>query len=122
MYNVYLGLVEAQELIYREGVVIPFPGTILREGSEGEDVTVLQNYLNYISRSYPNIPTLPVTGYYGPQTAAAVSAFLREFGLADNDSVNASAWYAITNVYEDLYLGNTASAGQFPGYDTGGAA
>ena len=33
MYNVYRGLVDSQDITYREGVVIPFPGVTLLEGA-----------------------------------------------------------------------------------------
>lgn len=121
LYNVYRGLVESLDLTYREGVVVPFPGTLLQQGSEGEDVALLQNYLNYIARTYPAIPTLPVTGFFGPQTEEAVRAFLNYFGLPGNpEVVNAAIWNSITNIYSDLYEGNIASAGQYPGYAVGG--
>ncbi|MBQ4324761.1 MAG: peptidoglycan-binding protein [Clostridia bacterium] len=120
LYNVYLGLVEAQDLSYREGEGAPFPGTILREGAQGEDVTLLQSYLNFIGRTYTQIGGLPTTGYFGTQTAAAVTAFQELFDLPGaRGTVNAATWNAIVSVYEDLYMGNMASEGQFPGYTVG---
>ena len=123
LYNVYTGLTESLDLTFRPGVIVPFPGIILNLGAEGEDVELLQSYLNYIARTYTNIPTVPVTGYFGNQTEAAVNAFQTEFGLTGNPNVvNAAVWDAITSVYEDLYIGNLASEGQYPGYDVGGTA
>lgn len=123
MYNVYLGLVGSLDLTYREGVIVPFPGVPLQEGSEGDDVRLLQNYLNYVARFYPTIPTIPVTGYFGPQTAAAISAFRETFSLPDDsDIVSAVTWNYLTGVYEDLYSGNSAREGQYPGRDIGGGA
>lgn len=117
LYRAYLGFVAEIPLIYREGVVLPFPGTILTVGSEGEAVRLLQSYLNYIARTYTDIPTVNVTGYYGAATSAAVEAFVREFGLSLPDtSVNSALWQAIGDVYQDLYFGNRASEGQYPGY------
>ncbi len=121
LYNVYTGLLESIDLTFREGVVLPFPGITLRVGSEGEDVVLLQNYLNEIAARYPSIPTIPATGYYGTQTAAAVTAFQEQFGIPDTPGiVTATEWDAITNVYEDIYHGNTASEGQYPGRPIGG--
>lgn len=121
MYNVYLGLVNSLDLTYREGVVVPFPGVTLREGSEGDDVRLLQNYLNYVARTYTSIPTVPPTGYFGPQTTAAVRAFKETFSLpGDPDIVSAVTWNYLTMVYEDLYSGHTATEGQYPGRDIGG--
>ena len=120
LYNVYLGLVEGIPLRYSEGVIIPFPGRILKIGSEGDDVRVLQNYLNYIAATYPTIPTVEVTGYFGTGTAAAVNAFVEQFGITViPNTVNSNIWNAITDVYEDLFFGNTAQEGQFPGSTVG---
>ena len=120
LYNVYTGLVESVDLTFRPGVALPFPGVILTQGAEGEDVILLQNYLNFIAKSYPEIPTLPVTGYFGAQTEQAVNAFQSAFGLSGNPNVvNAAVWDAITSVYEELFVGQMASAGQYPGYNIG---
>ena len=120
LYNAYLGFVASIPLVYQEGVTLPFPGIILKVGSEGEDVRVLQNYLNYIGRTYPSIPTVSVTGFFGTATAAAVNAFTEQFGITANPStVNSVVWDAITDVYEDLFVGGQAAEGQFPGYTIG---
>ena len=118
IYNVYLGLVANLPASFTEGQVLPFPGTILRIGSEGEDVRVLQNYLNYIAKTYPEIPTVTPTGYFGTATANATNAFASLFGIEGTlpSTVGAVMWDAIADVYQDLYVGSMASEGQFPGY------
>ena len=121
LYNVYRGLIEAQDVEEREGVGIPFPGEILRLGAEGEAVTALQGYLAFIANTYPEIPAVPQTGYFGSQTAEAVERFQSLFNLPGTPGVvNAAVWGAIVSVYEDLYAGQIASTGQFPGYTIGG--
>ena len=123
LFNVYRGLVDSLDLTYREGVTVPYPGVPLTEGSEGDDVRLLQNYLNYVARSYPSIPTVPVTGFFGPQTTAAVNAFQETFSLPGEPGVvGATTWYFLTSIYEDLYLGNIAAEGQYPGAAVGGGA
>ena len=118
IYNVYLGLLSSVPLEYREGVIIPFPGTLLRVGSQGDDVRVLQSYLNYISRVYPQIPSVSVDGVFGVGTEQAVRAFQDLFGIdVPRKGVVASVtWKAITDVYEDIYYGSMVNARQFPGY------
>ena len=116
--NVYYGLVAGVAFEYREGVLVPYPGRVLREGLKGGDVRVLQNYLNYIARTYPDIPTVDADGVFGPATRDAVTAFQRRFGISATEGrVNALTWRAIASVYEDLYNGATVSAGQYPGYE-----
>lgn len=121
LYNVYLGLLASLDLSYEPGVIVPFPGQILREGAEGEDVLLLQNYLNFIAATYPAIQTVATTGYFGTQTAQAVRDFQSQFGISGTPgTVNAAVWQAITDIYEDLYVGNIAVRGQYPGYTVGG--
>lgn len=118
LQDAYRGIVSRIPLVYDEGSFLPFPGTILGLGSEGDDVRVLQSYLNDIAEVYGAIPTIPVTGYFGEQTAAALSAFLDTFGIPGaRGSVNGAIWNAIGEVYSDLYLGRQTSEGQYPGYD-----
>lgn len=119
IYNVYRGLIASIPARFTEGVVVPYPGFILRVGSENEYVTLLQEYLNYIGQTYDQIPSVPVTGYFGALTYNAVAAFQRLFAIEESGTVNLETWNAITEIYEDLYSGNTTSAGQYPGYTIG---
>ena len=115
--NTYRGLVARTPYAFREGLILPFPGRVLREGLEGEDVRALQEYLNYISDSYPTIPKVEADGVFGPATANAVAAFKEEFDLpGDPQRVSAQTWNALIRVYDDIYVGNIVDEGQFPGY------
>ena len=117
LYNVYLGFVDATAYAELDGLALPFPGRNLQPGDEGEEIRALQNYLNYIAASYPAIPTTAADGVYGSGTAAAIDAFEAAFGLPPTrDVVNAAVWNAIARVYDDLYLSQQASEGQYPGY------
>ncbi len=116
--NVYYSLLQASPYEFTEGDTLPFPGRVLRIGIEGNDVRALQEYLNFISNTYPEIPKITVDGVYGPGTANAVSSFISFFGLPGNpERVSAQDWNAITSVYDDLYNGGMVNPGQFPGYD-----
>ena len=114
--NVYTGLLASIPTAYTEGVTVPYPGIILRVGSENDYVRLLQEYLNYIGKTYTQIPSVPATGYFGALTYNAVEAFQRLFGLEPNGEVDSATWNAIIDTYEDLYNGNQLSAGQYPGY------
>ncbi len=121
IYNVYLGLIESVSYYYREGVVVPFPGEVIRPGDSGDIVRILQEYLNYIGTTYTSIPRVNVDGVYGPATLAAVTAFMDLFNIpGQRGPIYNVLWNQIANVYEDVYNGNQAAEGQFPGYTVGG--
>ena len=119
IYRTYLGFVSTIPLKYVEGNVVPYPGVPLRLGSSSDAVTLLQEYLNFVATVYTEIPTIPVTGYFGTQTQAAVLAFQRLFGIAQTGTVAAATWLALTTIYSDLFNGSRLNDGQYPGYDVG---
>ncbi|MBQ1196329.1 MAG: peptidoglycan-binding protein [Clostridia bacterium] len=117
LYNAYLGIVSTIPLEYREASGVPFPGATLRIGSEGEDVLLLQRYLNRIAEDYPEIPEVGVTGYFGNQTEAAVIAFQQYFGTsAQSGVVDAITWDEIVDVFDDVTGADSVREGQYPGY------
>ena len=115
--STYYGILRTIPYEYEEGVILPYPGRLLRVGTEGDDVLALQNYLNYISNTYPSIPKIAADGVFGPSTVNAVNSFRELFGLnTPPDRVGATLWNAIINIYDDLYQGNIVNEEQFPGY------
>ena len=119
IYRAYRGIVTTIPLEYSEGVTVPYQGNPLRIGSEAPEVRLLQESLNYIALSYPSIPTLPVTGYFGPRTQEAVIAFQLLEGLEPNGLVQSTTWTAITDLYNTLYRGAQLQEGQYPGFEVG---
>ena len=118
MENVYYEIVSEIDYEFFGGRILPFPGRILREGIEGNDLRVLQEYLNYISTSYPDIPRVNVDGVFGPSTAEQVRRFKATFNIPGTpDRVNAPTWNSIASIYDDLYTGDSVNDGQFPGYN-----
>ncbi|MBQ9773658.1 MAG: peptidoglycan-binding protein [Clostridia bacterium] len=117
--NAYLGIVNTIPREYVEGVAVPYGGIPLRIGSESDSVRLLQEYLNYISRTYTEIPTVDVTGYFGPRTQEAVIAFQNLYGQSPTGVVGSVTWNAIIELYESLYQGNRLGQGQYPGFDIG---
>ena len=104
--SVYDGFIKKIDYEFYRGRILPFPGRILTEGVEGNDVRVLQEYLNYISDTYTMIPKVEIDGVYGPSTADQVEEFKKEFNIIGNPRrVNAVTWNAIANIYDDLYNG-----------------
>lgn len=79
-----------------------YPGYVLSEGMRNDDVRDLQTYLSYIGSIYPEIPEIPVTGYYGPQTRDAVYTFQRLFGLPISGLTGQNTWFRIAEEYNTL--------------------
>lgn len=119
LYNAYLGIVGTVPPVYTEGETVPYGGIPLRLGSESDSVRLLQEYLNFIARFYPEIPSVTPTGYFGTRTQEAVLAFQRLEGLTETGVAEAATWTALTALYDALYLGNRPGEGQYPGYDIG---
>lgn len=115
--NVYLGMVEdlTEETVGNN--TVPYPGTPLSMGSQGDSVRILQGYLSKISEYYDSVPDVSVTGYFGEQTQKAVIAFQEQFGLQVTGFVGPVAWVAISEVYNDVVNGELKSPGQYPVYE-----
>ena len=116
MEGVYYSLIANIDFQYREGRVLPYPGRVLSRGSMGDDVRVLQEYLNFIARTYSEIPTVTPDGIFGGDTERQINAFKQVFDLPQGSArVNAVLWNNITSVYDDLYNGAVVNEGQYPG-------
>lgn len=119
LYRAYMGIVESVNTEFIP--VALYPGTVLREGSRGDSVRTIQEYLTLIHDTYPNIPAVSNTGYFGPLTKQSVMEFQRQFGINPTGIVAAVTWDAIAGVYSDLRYGFDKRPYQNPGYTiTGG--
>lgn len=85
LYNVFMGIANTS------GLVVPYPGTLLREGSRGDNVQLMQEYLRTIGTRYP-IPWLAIDGIFGPATRDAVLAFQRLAGIAADGIIGRNTW------------------------------
>ena len=103
MYRLFLSV--------RDGVDTPvqtppqsaeYPGTPLRLGSTGTNVSRVQNWLNDISQVYTQIPTLNVDGRYGPATQSAVIVFQQINRLSADGVVGRQTWNRLYSVWQDL--------------------
>ena len=116
LYRAYAGIVDNVPINTEGENAVLFPGTVLTEGMTSPYVRVLQEYLSYIHMTYPNIPDVSATGYFGPITRNAVIEFQKQFGLPQTGSVGPGVWDAISDVYSDLRFGYVKQPGQYPGY------
>ena len=90
------------------------PGSVLRQGSAGQDVVTLQYLLDVISRYDPSVPAPVQDGVFGGGTKQAVIAFQRRKGLTPDGIVGARTWQALY----DTYLGIEENV-PAPGPDAG---
>lgn len=119
LYDAYLGIISSLPVDYFSGDIIPYGGVVLSLGANVPNVRVLQEYLNYIGGTFGEIPPVEATGFFGPQTRDAVTAFQTRFGLEPTGTVGPVTWGSITDIYSDLYYGSELEEGQFPGADMG---
>ncbi len=70
---------------------------ILKEGSKGEYVFRLQEYLKNISSKNNNIPSVPVNGIFESRTKNAVMCFQEEYGIDISGEVDSDTWDKIYN-------------------------
>lgn len=119
LYAAYLGAVLNTPDEYANSTAIPFGGENLDAGSDSDYVAILQAYLDYISGTYPEVPPISVTGFFGNNTRESVLAAQSLLGLESTGVVDRETWNAISELYTDLYYGSRRHDGQFPGYSIG---
>ncbi|MGN0975273.1 MAG: peptidoglycan-binding protein [Gemmiger sp.] len=80
----------------------PYWGTVLREGSRGPDVSLVQRWLNGLRGRWPAIRRLAVDGRYGANTASAVRTFQLLTGLSEDGEVGEDTWNELYTQYTDV--------------------
>lgn len=96
MYQVYLNIINSvTPSLPNQG----FPGKDLRRGDSGENVKLMQTYLNVIARRYPSIPLVTADGIYGSDTENAVLSFQRAVRLNPTGIIDVSTWERIVELY-----------------------
>lgn len=81
------------------GIPKSYPGYTLAIGSRGKEVTIVQKYINRITRNFPAIQKISTDGIYGNNTKQAVQSFQRTFGLFQSGNVDYKTWYKLSEVY-----------------------
>ena len=73
----------------------------LRIGMRGVDVEALQYYLAFLGYFYPELPPIPITGYFGELTRDAVFTFQNNYGLPVTGVVDANVFHEIERAYQN---------------------
>ena len=100
IYRTYKGIIAASP-VGEEGLPL-YPGGVLRFGATGESVRTVQQWLQVLSQTYTDIPSVEVDGVFGETTDRAVRAFQQRFGITPNGVVGAVTWDAMASAYDDL--------------------
>ncbi len=117
IYRAYQGIIESVPPDYTQ--VALYPNIVLKEGMTNDSVRIIQEYLTLIHESYPNIPAVNNTGYFGPLTKQSVIEFQRQFGINPTGIVGALTWDKIAEIYSDIKYGFDKRPYQNPGYTIG---
>ena len=78
----------------------------MRQGSTGENVRLMQQYLIAINRNNREVPAPTWDGNFGTATDAAVRAFQRQYGLNSDGIIGPLTWARIIEVYNRICEGN----------------
>jgi len=118
LYAVYQGIEDSVKVPPAGEVQPPatpqFPGTLLRVGSSGADVRLMQTYLNTIRIVYPNIPYVVVNGTFGEEMRRSVVAFQQQFLLAPDGIIGPITWNYIVKQFQ-LLTGQISTILEYPG-------
>lgn len=76
-----------------------YPGIPLRSGMTGEDVRLMETYLNELANTYTAINKQTVDGVFGTNMTAATQRFQRQFGLTNDGVIGQMTWNKIVSVH-----------------------
>ncbi|MDO4830396.1 MAG: peptidoglycan-binding protein [Clostridia bacterium] len=93
--EVYKATVRNLPANYQSAIGEPYPGKFLVLGDRGENVRIIQQYLQVIAQNDPNIPNVSVTGEFDDATRAAVIALQRQLGIEESGAIGPVLWSEI---------------------------
>ncbi len=92
-----------------------YPGSPVSFGDAGGNVRYIQQIINAISPSYPQIPSVTVDGEFGAATQRAIIRFQQLFGLAADGVVGRDTWNELNRVYRQSQSDSPITTRPFPG-------
>ena len=88
-----------------EGLTIPEIERVFKTelsiGDSGVEVEALQYYLAFLGYFYPQLPPIPITGFFDELTRDAVFTFQSEYGLPVTGVVDIGTYYRIEREYKN---------------------
>ncbi len=102
--RVYTAVKQLSELT-SEGLTIPEVERIfttnLSIGDSGVEVQALQYYLAFLGYFYPQLPPIPINGFFDDMTRDAVFSFQSAYGLPITGEVDRTTYYTIEGEYQN---------------------
>lgn len=122
--RIFVGVRRLSELdsigITEEEASLPYSEE-LTIGSSGDEVRVIQYYLNVIAYFNQSLNNFAIDGVFGEDTANGVSVFQRFYGINPTGVVDRQTWEKIREIYDNIrnnlpegYSGQKAKL--YPGY------
>ena len=88
------------------GEFIKYPGYLIKKGKRGEDVRLIQEWLNEIHKQYQFIPEVSVDGIFGEKTKEAIMIFQRWQGLIADGIVGPLTRDKLYEIYREVIKEN----------------
>ncbi|WP_315111070.1 peptidoglycan-binding protein [Clostridium intestinale] len=86
--------------------IYDYPGLPIMIEDEDGYVTILQKYINILSKNNYRVHQVNVTGYFNEETELAVKKLQKEFDLPPTGKVDETTWNKILSIYKALYTGD----------------
>ena len=88
-----------------EGLTIPEVERVFKTklslGDRGTEVEALQYYLAFLGYFYPQLPPIPISGFFDEMTRDAVFSFQNAYGLPVTGEVDLTTYYRIEREYRN---------------------
>lgn len=89
-------------ILSSEGEFIKYPGYLIKNGIRGENVKLIQTWLNEIHKKHQFIPEISDDGIFGQKTKEAIMIFQRWRGLTSDGIVGKLTWDSLYEVYRSV--------------------
>lgn len=86
--------------------IYDYPGFPITIEDEDGYVTILQKYINILSKNNYRVHQVNVTGYFNEETELAIKNLQKEFDLPPTGKVDETTWNKILSIYKALYTGD----------------
>lgn len=117
LYDTYKGVVDTtvSESDNFGPILYPYGGTPLRLGSRGNDVRLLQVYINQFARNYGSVDLVPITGVFSEVTARGVRQVQAVLGLSVDGVVGEQTWNGIVSRLREINSQTNTLTNQYSG-------